>query len=363
MNQSVRSSEFQTLPELLEAYENLKVERPKARTRDLTNALGLGEAQLLAARVGSGITRLRVEPEQILKGIKALGKVMALTRNEEVVHERKGVYDNLSFNHQGKMHIGLALNPDIDLRLFLHHWVLAFAVTESSRGRTLNSIQFFDAQGTAIHKIYCTEDSDLNAYQSLVEQFKDEDQAPSLLSVYPIPVPEATDLDKVDVEAFRQAWRDLKDVHDFHPLLRKMGLDRTTAFELVQGEFTQPVAPEVLPKVLERARDKACEIMVFVGNRGCIQIHTGPVNHLMPMDTWFNVMDPDFNLHAQMSDIASAWVVRKPSSDGTITSIECFNAEGDSVATFFGKRKPGIPELELWRDIVAELEIELRLEA
>jgi hypothetical protein len=37
--------------------------------------------------------------------------------------------------------------------------------------------------------------------------------------------------------------------------------------------------------------------MCFVGNRGCIQIHTGPVKNIKIMGPWLNVMDPGFNLH------------------------------------------------------------------
>lgn len=363
MNKPLNPVTFSSAAELVSTYNQLKEEQPKARVRDLTTQMGIGEGVLLAARVGENVTRLRAEPEQILKALKPLGKLMALTRNEEVVHERKGVYDNLSFNRQGSMYIGLALNPDIDLRLFLHHWKHAFAVMDEARGKTLRSLQFFNASGVAIHKIYCTDDSDIAAYEALVQNFKDEDQSPALLAASPIPKPEPIQvLSDEDAETFRQAWRDLKDVHDFHPLLRRFKLDRQQAFNLVQGEYTQPVAPKALQQVLEAARDQKCDIMVFVGNSGCIQIHTGPVDNLMEMQDWFNVMDHDFNLHANTSGITSAWVVRKPSTDGIITSVELFNAAGESVVTFFGKRKPGIPELALWRTIVSDIESQLSLE-
>jgi putative hemin transport protein len=48
--------------------------------------------------------------------------------------------------------------------------------------------------------------------------------------------------------------------------------------------------------VLEEASEKNTPIMVFVGNRGIIQIHTGNVKKTLWHQQWFNVMDPDFNL-------------------------------------------------------------------
>src|SRR3546814_9918332 len=77
-------------------------------------------------------------------------RVMALTRNEFCVHERKGRYEQVSFNN----HVGLALGPDIDLRLFMSHWKIGFAVQENDR----KSLQFFNGEGTAMHKIYLTPD-------------------------------------------------------------------------------------------------------------------------------------------------------------------------------------------------------------
>ena len=121
------------------------------------------------------------------------------------------------------------------------------------------------------------------------------------------------------------------------------------------GDFAQRVDNDAARRVLDLARDRQCEIMVFVGNRGCIQIHTGPVKKLMEYGPWYNVMDPQFNLHLREDKIASSWVTRKPTEDGIVTALELFDEHSEIVATFFGKRKPGIPELELWREIIAEI--------
>ncbi|MFN3876527.1 MAG: ChuX/HutX family heme-like substrate-binding protein, partial [Flavobacteriales bacterium] len=94
--------------------------------------------------------------------------------------------------------------------------------------------------------------------------------------------------------------------------------------------------------------------MVFVGNRGILQIHIGTVTGLMDGPGWFNVVGRDFNLHVREAAIAQAWVVRKPSADGIVTALECYGAKGELLVQLFGMRKPGSPELEQWRGIVAE---------
>mgnify|MGYP002683387878 FL=1 len=101
--------------------------------------------------------------------------------------------------------------------------------------------------------------------------------------------------------------------------------------------------------------------MVFVGNPGMLQIHTGEVTKVMDVPEWFNVIDPDFNLHMREGAIANSWIVRKPSVDGMITALECYDSKGSQLIQLFGKRKPGIPELEQWRALVAAVEAEQRL--
>jgi putative hemin transport protein len=73
------------------------------------------------------------------------------------------------------------------------------------------------------------------------------------------------------------------------------------------------------------------------------------------MDNWLNVLDPDFNMHLRTDLIDSVWVVKKPTSDGVVTGIEVFSAQKEMVVQFFGLRKPGIPELAKWRDLVDTL--------
>ena len=89
--------------------------------------------------------------------------------------------------------------------------------------------------------------------------------------------------------------------------------------------------------------------MSFVGNRGCIQIHTGPVKRLVEAHGWFNILDPAFNMHLRDQGVARAFSVRKPTDDGVVTSIELYDPAGDLTVSFFGKRKPGIPEQLPWR--------------
>ena len=135
------------------------------------------------------------------------------------------------------------------------------------------------------------------------------------------------------------------------PLLKRFAVTRTQALRLVGREFAERLAPTAYRGAIQRAAETGVPIMVFVGNAGCIQIHSGPVHRVVEMDRWFNVMDPEFNLHLSEAGVAEVWLTRKPTRDGVVTCVELFDASGKDIAFLFGKRKPGIPELEEWRSL------------
>lgn len=338
---------------LLHNKQAIIAKTPRIRKRDLAAQLGISEAELLTLSPYSTVIRLSGDWKLLLPEIKRMGYVMALTRNEACVHERKGVYDNINF-YGGPANMGVAVNPDIDLRFFMNEWVHALAVT-MDRGKMgmLYSFQFFNGEGEAVHKVFSTEKSDIDVYHQLVAEYRAEDQSP----LFPLPKKEETSTQKamekdIDVEAFQQEWLNLKDTHDFFGLLRKYGLGRTRALELAPLGHSQDVPVDFLKKVLQYCAAQAIPIMCFVHSKGCVQIHTGEVNELKELGQWYNILDPAFNLHLNMKMVKKAWIVKKPTVDGIVTSLELFDEDGELIVYFFGARKPGKPELEAWREAI-----------
>ncbi|PIA66711.1 hemin-degrading factor [Pseudomonas sediminis] len=339
---------------LYQAWQTLRDQQPRLRAREAAAQLGVSEAELTASRLGIDAQRLRPDWAALLPALGELGRVMVLTRNEHCVHERKGLYREVSVAASGQM--GLVVSADIDLRLFLGGWASVFAIAEETAKGTQRSIQVFDQQGVAVHKVYLTEHSELSAWQPLVERFAGEQNAE--LQLLPPPAAPARKADaEVDSQALREGWSTLQDTHHFFALLKKHEVARTQALRLAGEQWAQPLATSELTVLMEQAAAREVPIMVFVGNRHCIQIHTGPVHNLRWMDSWFNVLDPDFNLHLQTRGVVELWRVRKPSVDGVITSLEAFDAEGELVIQLFGARKPGMAERDDWRELAESLPV------
>ncbi len=329
------------------------------RHREIAAMLTISEGELIAAHVGLGATeskglraiRLDANWPALIASIESIGEVMALTRNEACVHEKIGQYRQVS--QEGSL--GLVVG-EIDLRIFYQHWFAGFAVTESSSQGEQRSLQFFDVQGQAIHKVHLKPQSDVSAFHAIVSLFAVAQQEPGLevlkLKAKPIPIPDA----EIDRAGFWHAWKDLKDTHDFYPLLKKYMLTRTQALRLAEPEFVREVSKDCLRSMLQLAAKTKTPIMVFVGNPGMIQIHSGSIDQIIEQGSWINVMDPRFNLHVRQDLIDRTWIVRKPTVDGIVTSLEFFDQSGEAIAMFFGERKPGKAELASWRDLITEIE-------
>ncbi|MEC8444443.1 MAG: ChuX/HutX family heme-like substrate-binding protein [Pseudomonadota bacterium] len=346
----------QAYVELAERWQALKQDNPNVRIRNAAEVLGVSEAELLATRTGQGVTRLRSEPKAILPRIESLGEVMALTRNEAMVHEKTGQYKGLSVH--GNM--GLALGV-IDLRVFFNRFATAFEVREDSPVGERRSLQFFDEFGEAVHKIYARDNTDMAAFDALVQEFISDDQEASVEVAPRLPLTtEKGGIEdrELDVAALEQGWSELKDVHHFLALLKKHHTNRATAYRAVRDDFAREISTSAFEAALVAAAASQLSIMVFVGSPGVIQIHTGPVSKLKRTGPWFNVLDPGFNLHADTTQIGEAWVVRKPTSDGVVTSLEVFDSHGEQLALMFGERKNGEAENPAWQQLIAALEVD-----
>ena len=151
------------------------------RMRDAATALGVPEAALLEARRATGAARRLGRPDAaegfgaLLARLPEAGEVMALTRNAACVHEVHGRFNPPDFEGAMGQVVG-----EIDLRLFLRHWAFGYALDEDTRSGPRRSLQFFDASGTAVHKIYPTAATDRAAFDRIADDAADPDAAPAL---------------------------------------------------------------------------------------------------------------------------------------------------------------------------------------
>jgi putative hemin transport protein len=306
-------------------------DHPTKRARDISDMLGIGEAALLAAR---GATPISANLDEVMPALNTVGKVMALTRNASAVHEKTGVYEN----YRGGPHASMVINDDIDMRMFGRHWFHGFADTTETESGVRRSLQFFDAAGDAVHKVYASEETNLAAWERLVKNLSKGDPVETLDLQARAPV-ETAKVNHAKAETLRVEWAKLTDTHQFLRLVSKMGMNRLGAYRVAGTQFVTPLAPWALNDVIVALGNSDTEIMLFVGNQGCIQIHSGPINTVKPMGPWQNILDPGFNLHLRTDRVAEVWAVEKPTNRGPAISIEAFDKDGALILQMFGRRK------------------------
>lgn len=331
-------------------WQALKQAQPGLRARDAAEQLAVSEAELVdchpqSQRLGEGWGAL-------IADLRSVGPVMALTRNHAAVIEKTGPVEEVSIYPEHGM--GQVVGEAIDLRLFLRHWKSGFVLTEPTDAGARESLQFFDDDGTAVHKIYRVESTEATAWEALIARHL-WPQAPALqITPARAATAEVPDVE-IDIDGLRSAWEAMHNTHDFFGLLRRFQVGRRQALRLVGGDLARRVEPACYQTLLERVREQPMSVMLFVGNRGCIQIHTGPIHRLKTVGPWYNVLDPNFNLHLRMDAVTDSWLVRKPTDQGVVTSLECYDDAGELLLQCFGKRKGGESESPHWRALLDEI--------
>lgn len=324
----------------------LRAENPKARARDFAALHQITEAELVAAFVGHGTTPIVADPDRLIPWVGRLGDVMALTRNEHCVHERRGTYSD----YRTGAFASMVLDPEIDLRIFPKHWVHAFAVEEPGEDGPKRSLQVFDAAGDAVHKVHLKPVSRHDHWADLLGNMRIAARPLDLLRRAPVQPAKG---DASGSPALRGAWDRMTDTHQFLGLVKDHGMNRLGAYRVAGTPYVERLEPEAVTLTLQRAADDRVPVMIFVGNAGCIQIHGGPVEKIVPMGPWINVMDPRFNLHLRADRLAEVYRVWKPTRTGSVWSVEAFAADGELILQVFGYRKD--TPAEPWNALVAAL--------
>ena len=303
-------------------------------THELEPILGYSEAQLLSTSCGESVVRLRPDWENILLGIKRIGTVMVLTQNDNAISKNIGTYPINNCRENEFSTIG----SQIQLRLNVNNWRMAFAVEENNEGTSLRSFQFFDEHGTAVHKVYLTKESNAKVYDDIVKINRKEDQTPLLhveksetTSSVNIPPP-------INISEFEQKWLKLSDVHDFQKFLTKYGIGRVQAYNLVKDQLACRVNNNGLNKILLLAAEKCVPLMFFVQNTGVVQIQSGLIEKVKLIGNWVNVIAHDFTVQINKKNIHSSWIVNKQTEDGIVTSFEIYDRNEKKIAMLYAKR-------------------------
>ncbi len=309
----------------------------------VADALGTREADLLLLDLGHSVVLLENQMEKILQRVESLGWVRAITYNLNCENQREGVYRNFT----KEAHVTLFLGEDIDLRIFTNRWAVALAVCKEG----MESLHFFDQMGKAVHKIMLTEGSYREAFLELVTDFQGiRQEMPVWERTVKKNLPERRDAE-IDVLDFRQSWDNMQDTHEFFGLLKRYGMTRLQALRLAAGRRAVQVTFASFRRTITQCSVEKVPLMVFTANEGCVQINTGELKRIDQHGQWLTLeSNTTGKIRLNEDAVNSVWHVVKPTADGEVNSLELYDTAGEMIVQFFGERKPGIAELESWRE-------------
>ena len=330
-----------------------RAENPKMRERDLAAQLGISEAELVAAHCGDGVLRIEPRVNDLLTGLEAVGEVMALTRNESAVHEKIGVYDKVVTGD----HNAMVLGEQIDLRIFPKVWAHGFAVEKRDGDEIRRSLQFFDEAGEAVHKVHLRA-----GLQSL--RLSEAGGGARLAGPVADGAMSRHRRGRCRTRATRRQRR--RSARPLEPADRRASVLRHAEDAEAQprsrrcawsaSDYAWKLDDDALGAMLHHAAAGGMPIMCFVGNRGCIQIHSGPITDRS--SRWVRgstCSTRPSTCICRLDHVRELWAVRKPTKDGHVTSIEAYDADGEMIIQFFGKRHEGEDERDDWRFLAENL--------
>lgn len=334
---------------LKEIWHAFHTANPTVRIRDAAAKLGVSEAELVATGCGETCTQLLLDWHAILSQLHTLGTVMALTRSDAMVHEATGYFAEPHFHGD----TALFFRPGLDTRYFLENWKHAYAVNENGR----LSLQFFDAQGTAAHKIYMQEHSHLSAYHQLVADFRTPQQRQHLHVERAVPdQPKSLADQTLDISSLRHAWANIRDVHEGNRIIKNLGGNRQAIYRALGSDYAQLLPSSTVETLLNALAEQQIPLMLFGMNKAAVQSYGGTIHKLLQTGPWFNVLDLGFNLHLRTGEIGEVWRIRKPSDDGWVTSLDVFDWHGQEIMVMTDNRGRGEQESAIWTALLLSLE-------
>jgi putative hemin transport protein len=313
--------EKKTYLNLLAEWEKLKTQKPGIRIKEAADILHVAEAELLVTRCGENVKRLNHNPIAILNAISKVDEVMALTRNASVVIETSGKYPTFLLED----HWLIGNNDDFHIIFDTNIITHIFAVTDEFAGQTRNSIQFFDAAGRAIHKIYFDISAPQETYASITHAFLSPNQEKEI-NCFNYSKTTRVEISK---QTALQKWESLKNYHRFDNLEFYLGNALLDIVTHLDEERARKIPAEMLTQFLLGVGNKNISISYIVKNIGCTQLFRGPIRNVFAKDDWFNVKDPEFNLHILKTHLDAGYLVHVPLINNYRLALLFFNKQGE----------------------------------
>lgn len=316
--------------DLWQCYQVIKVVSIVKYVCDIVVEMGISEVELIVVCFGYDVVCLSDDVWVLIVVLECVGEIKCICCNEYVVYEQVGQFMYYYFSG----YVGLVLNLCVfDLCLFFSQWVSVFYLNDNG----CQSIQFFDYYGDVLLKVYVIMQIDMVVWEILIVEYWVVVLVLLILCLLEL----VKYVDIVDGVVLENDWCVMIDVYQFFGLLCKYQFFCQQVFCLVSDDFVCCVDCYVLLLLLEMVCQEGNEIMIFVGNCGCVQIFIGVLEKLVFMCGWLNIFNIIFILYLCEESVDEVWVICKLILDGYVISVELFVKDGIQIVQFYGQCSEG----------------------
>lgn len=284
--------------------------------------------------------------EEIVKTFEQAGTFTVRTTSGGVAIEQTGVIDEVFLRGEGAF--ASVVQDNMDLRFLLKR----LARGEVHPAHT--TIDIYNEAGALATSFHGADKEGKATIEEIAQRFG-TDHAEAQISNAGNRRAGLSDKD-VDVEAVRADWKAMTNVHHFEALLAKHRVGRLQAFRLMNGDFTHELAAGAFPDLLKKLDATGEKVMVFVANRGFVQIFSGPAKAPKRVGHGWEIVHDQSKVFVPDSALNHLWLVNKPTAAGIISSLEIVSeAEDQALASIFGKHPHGDPQPASWLELLNTL--------
>ena len=288
---------------------------------------------------------------ELLAALPKLGSMYACTSNQSASLVRYGTYWEQWPG--GKEWRGGASSSNV--RHLMHRW--RSAVLQQSEEQ--RSLRFFDDFGVLLHEVRLQEPASFGSFDSAMAGYLTAREG---TAYRPRWQPRATSAADIDITALCRAWDSIAYLGEFSGLLRSFGLSRTQAFRCIGAERATLVSKAAVAALLCSAVEERLPLRVLVNSSGALQTHGSIFRKLHQEGSWLRLEKPHASFQVNLADLASAWVVKRPTQRGEVLSLEIFDAEERTIALFLYHGASDHPDYQKWRARLSKLSTDERIE-
>ncbi len=317
--------------QLHENYKNACERYGELAHKGVEKTLGLTELDVVDQQLGVNSIALKTNFLEIMNSLPSLGYTATRVYNNIAIQECKGFY--MATVCENTINIIMANAKEAGVKVLLDSWQCIYAVRELTELGYRYSLQIFGENGKAVKKIFMQPQSNFYAYQDIIDGHKsNEEQTQQAIQK------SISNIRKdVDVRELILDWRKEGSINHAEELTKKYKISYQEIYRYIGDVYAEELSVKKLEIIMEQAAERNMPMSFYTFNNGVSQYYSGVLDNVYASGDCLHCMAADFSLQILETSIANAWLVRKATSSGIVTSLEFYDSYGNQLLKLHGQ--------------------------